>query len=96
MEQVGSELHDFLQLVADDPRICGSHISLYVALHSITSDHKDGMPLTIFGRQMVQKARISRRTYDKCIRELMEFGYIRYEPSNDPAKGSLVFFNRLL
>lgn len=90
-----NELLDFLHLVADDHRISGSHINLYVALHTMASSNVGGIPIVIYGAQVVKKARISRRTYDKCIRELMEFGYIRYEPSNDPAKGSLVFFNRL-
>jgi hypothetical protein len=31
-------------------------------------------------------------TYHKCIRELDEYGYIHYQPSFHPAKGSLIYW----
>jgi len=33
----------------------------------------------------------SNATYHKCIKELNEFGYLRYSPSYNPYKGSLVY-----
>jgi hypothetical protein len=33
----------------------------------------------------------SKVTYHKCIRELNNYGYLRYEPSYNPFKGSLVY-----
>ena len=34
--------------------------------------------------------RISRKTYNKCMKELQEYGYIRYKPSSNPQVGSKV------
>ena len=31
-------------------------------------------------------------TYHKCIRELDAFGYIRYQPSFDPKRGSQAYW----
>ena len=54
---------------------------------------KDSIPLD---RNLLMKnARISRRTYHKCMRELHEYGYIRYEPSSNPFFRSRVYLKRL-
>jgi hypothetical protein len=54
---------------------------------------KDSLPLD--RNVLMKNARISRRTYHKCMRELHEYGYIRYEPSSNPCLRSRVYLRRL-
>jgi CTP-dependent riboflavin kinase len=44
---------------------------------------------------LMKNARISRKTYQKCIKELREYGYIKYEASNSPFSRSRVLLKRL-
>lgn len=42
-------------------------------------------------RQLMKLSRIqSNVTYHKCIRQLQEYGYIKYTPSYHPLRGSCV------
>ncbi|HEY9002070.1 MAG TPA: hypothetical protein VIM89_12005 [Mucilaginibacter sp.] len=45
------------------------------------------------GSVLMDYSRIaSKATYHKCIRDLDGYGYIRYQPSYHPKKGSLVYW----
>lgn len=74
-----------------DSRISAWHLSLYMALFFLW--HSDGMKKSIHisRRQLMKLSRIqSNVTYHKCIRQLQEYGYIRYTPSYHPLRGSRV------
>jgi len=86
------QLADFYEAIEDDGRIGASHISVYMALLLAAGFENF---IAAYRSEIIQKARISRRTYNKCMRELQEFGYIRYEPSSDPACASKVYLNKL-
>ena len=101
-------LPEFYEAIADDVRIGPTHICLYVALlnewdkacatEAIEMDRNvlmrmDSIPLD--RNVLMKNARISRRTYHKCMRELHEYGYIRYEPSSNPFLRSRVYLKRL-
>lgn len=94
MEEVS--LIDFFKLIAQDSRISSTHICLYVTLYYHASVIRWNAPLVVRGAQIAKCCRISRRTYGRCMRDLMEFGYLLYEPSRDPAIGSRVFLIKLL
>lgn len=89
-------LADFYEAIEDDSRIGSSHISVYMALMVISGIGSGSNPFFTYRGEIIQRARISRRTYNKCMRELQEFGFIKYEPSSDPARPSKVCLNKLV
>lgn len=85
-------LDRFFRLAAKDPRINCTHIGLYAALLYRRSCQPSQGPLEVYSHEMLQPAKFScRETYYKYIRELSEYGYIRYEPSNNNRARSKVY-----
>ena len=86
-------LTDFLNGIRDDPRICPAHISLFLAIVQYSREHTDENPICVFSRDLMTLAKISASgTYHRCIRDLHEYGYIRYIPSYNHFLGSLIYF----
>jgi hypothetical protein len=86
------ELSVFLEGIRDDPRICPSHISLFLAILQYSREHERQNPICIFSRDLMPLAKISAAgTYHRCVRELQEYGYIKYAPSYNHFLGSLVY-----
>jgi hypothetical protein len=87
----------FFAAVADDPRINTTHISLYMALLHYWKEHGFLSPMRVFSHEVMQIAKIlSSATYHRCIRDLHDFGNIRYEPSYKRNQGSKVFLDVLV
>lgn len=86
---------EFYDAISGDARIGCSHISLYMALLYLSSISGGSSPLIVYREQILCRARISRRTFNKCMADMVRYGYISYEPSFDPKKGSRVFLKRL-
>lgn len=85
-------LTTFLESIKEDPRITRSHISLYVSLVSYWHTNNMKNPLCIFSREIMPACKISGiATYHRTIRELHEYGYIKYQPSFNHFLGSLVY-----
>ena len=86
-------LDDFFYAIAEDPRISVTHIGIYSALVYYHQEHHYENPICVFSYQIMKIAKISASsTYHKCIRELNEYGYIRYEPSFKRNRGSRIYF----
>jgi hypothetical protein len=86
---------DFIIAVKQDARISPVHISLYLALLYCHSEQCMN-PIYIFSAQVMPLAKISGpATYHRAIRQLHEYGYIKYVPSYYHLLGSLVYFNKL-
>jgi len=91
MEQI-KELTSFYSAIKVDNRIGRSHISLYMALFQYYNLNQFNNPIQITRAGVMEAAKISgQATYHKCIKDLVEFGYIHYEPSYNPAIGSKVW-----
>ena len=88
-------INNFYETIAEDNRIGYSHISLYITLLYFIHDGPLNNTLHIYRNKIMQTARMSRRTYNKCMRELVDYGYLKYEPSSNPARGSKVILNKL-
>lgn len=74
----------------EDPRIGPLHLSLYLAICSLRPDSAD--IVRVSARTLMPLAKIAGKTpYHRTILELAAFGYIRYKPSYDPARPSLVW-----
>src|SRR4051812_46473194 len=76
------QLSKFYQQLDKDPRIKPLHIALYMALFQ-TWNYNFFMHTFVMGRtRLMQMSRIgSKTTFSKVLRELDDFGYLKYQPS---------------
>jgi hypothetical protein len=85
------ELTSFYAAIKDDHRIGPTHISVYMALFQLYNLNEFQNPVKITRTLVMERAKISGLgTFHKCIKNLVEFGYIEYLPSFYPAKNSEV------
>lgn len=93
--EVVSQMQSFYQSIASDGRISATHISVYMALlYRWNGDNRT--PLELRRQDVMRTAKISaRQTYNKCMNDLKQYGYIRYIPSTGPGIESLVYLNVL-
>lgn len=89
----GQYLSDFFAAIEADARIGITHIGIYAALLQCRIQSGWVNPIQVFSHQIMSIAKLSSAfTYHKCVRELSEYGYIRYEPSFNRTKGSKIYF----
>jgi len=82
-----------IRQMAEDSSMLASHVSLFSTLFSCYQQSGFQNPFAITRKAVMGFCKIaSIATYHKCIRELDEYGYIRYQPSFHPGKGSLVYW----
>jgi len=85
-------LTNFFNLSLEDASIKPTHISLFMSLCQFWCANKFINPINIHRTEVMSLSKIaSIATYHKCIRELHDKGYIKYLPSNNPFKSSMVF-----
>ena len=78
-------------LFTQDERMSPWHISLYYALFHIWNSTQFKDKISINRAELMQASKIgSANTYTKCLKQLDEWGYIKYLPSHNPMVGSLV------
>ncbi|MEO6729802.1 MAG: hypothetical protein ABIN01_01200 [Ferruginibacter sp.] len=83
---------NFITTAKEDPRVSMAHISLYTALVSYWFANGKTSPLCVFSHDIMPICKISgAATYHRSIRQLDEYGYIKYVPSFNHFLGSLVF-----
>lgn len=81
----------YFDRVVDDHSLNPTHISLYIALFQFWNLNRFQNPISITRDEVMRISKIcSKATYHKCMRELHEKGYVIYEPSYNPFRGSLV------
>ena len=86
----------FYEAIEDDVRISTTHISLYMALLQQWNLNGGTNPVCIARASIMKAAKINARyTYNKCINNLQEFGYITYLPSSNPFTSSTVYLKGL-
>jgi len=82
---------ELLQLTISDNRLLSTHFSLFTGLYIHWQYNGFESPFKITRRELMNCSKIaSIATYHKCIRELSAYGYIRYQPSYHPQKGSMI------
>jgi len=80
-----------IRRIRADERLLATHVSLFTALFVQWQRNRFVNPFRVTRKELMAFSKIaSIATYHKCIRELDEFGYIRYQPSYHPTLGSLV------
>lgn len=86
----------FYNAIANDARIGATHISIYIALLQQWNLNAGQNPILIQRSLIMKAAKINARyTYNKCMNNLHEFGYIIYEPSANTYIQSKVFIKPL-
>ncbi len=89
-------LSGFYQAIADDARIGSTHISIYMALLQQWNINGGNNPVTIERTIIMKAAKINaRQTYNKCINELQEYGYIIYEPCSNQFEASIIYLKNV-
>ncbi|MET6998663.1 hypothetical protein [Chitinophaga defluvii] len=87
-------LSDFFTAIEKDGRVGIAHIGIYAALLQCWKQKDCPSPLVVFSYEIMQLAKIaSRDTYFRCVKELSDYGYIRYVPSFKRNQGSRIYFN---
>jgi hypothetical protein len=85
-------LNVFFDRIVHDPTLNPTHISLYIVLFHLWDINRFLNPISITRDEVMHISKIcSKTTYHKCMRELDDKGYVKYQPSFNPYKGSLVF-----
>lgn len=91
MEAIGP-LAVFFEGIRRDCRISITHIGLFAVLLEYWQQHDFRNPIEAFSYEIMPLAKISASTtYHKCLRELHEYGYLRYEPSFKRNRRSRIF-----
>jgi hypothetical protein len=78
-------------IMSDDARLNTTHVSLYLALFLMWNHNRFRNPISINRTELMKISKIgSQGTYHKCMTDLHKWSYIKYEPSHNPFKGSLI------
>ncbi|WP_188363085.1 transcriptional regulator [Flavobacterium orientale] len=81
----------FFDKIIQDSTLNPTHISIYMALFQCWNCNRFRNPISISRDEIMQISKISSKaTYHKCLKNLHNSGYIKYEPSFNPFKGSHV------
>lgn len=84
-------LNGFFARLAEDKRMSSYHISLYFALFQQWNADRFGEQFVISRTEIMELSRLgSVNTYARCMKELSEWGYIRYISSSNIHAGSRV------
>lgn len=88
-------LTGFFEKVTFDKTLNPTHVSLYMALFQFWNCNRFKNPISINRDEVMRISKISSKaTYHKCLKNLHSLGYINYEPSYNPFKGShVILFN---
>lgn len=83
----------FFSAIEKDYRISSTHLGIFSALLHYGILEGFTNPIKAFSYQIMPIAKIlASHTYHKHIKELSEYGYIRYEPSFKKNKPSCIYF----
>ncbi|MFA9391836.1 MAG: hypothetical protein ACERKD_18645 [Prolixibacteraceae bacterium] len=75
-----------------DTAITPFHLSLYMALFRRWNLNFFRNPIAVSRDELMRHSKIgSVNTYTKCLKELDRMGYLKYEPSYNPHRGSVIY-----
>ncbi len=85
-------LTDFFSKIEKDGRISVTHIAVYTSLLRYWQQTGFINPITAFSYQIMEIAKISApMTYRKCLKDLSDFGYLKYLPSYKSNQASKIY-----
>ncbi len=84
-------LTGFFERAAKDHRLNPTHISLYMSIFQLWNVNRFKNPISLSRSELMELSKVSSKTtYHKCMKELQQLGYLRYDPSYHPLRGSWV------
>lgn len=88
-------IDDFLLKACEDSKLLPSHLALFMAIfyYSPTDNPHHAFRVSREKLMMFSKLK-SKATYHKCLQDLVDLGYIFYQPSYDTYKGSHIIIHR--
>ncbi len=88
-------LSGFFDRLSGDDRMGAYHISLYMALFLCWNRSRFRTPFPVDREELMQLSRIgSKNTYARCMKQLNDWGYIRYSPAGNFHTGRKVSCTR--
>lgn len=91
MMETGKQLTNFLQLASMNKHIHQSHVSLYSAILMCYNKSYCNNPFRVSRRELMKHSAIhSFATYHKCMKDLVIYGYVEYQPSYHPHLASQI------
>lgn len=89
-------LTGFFEAIENDAKIGTTHISLYMALLQQWNLNEGKNPISIERNLIMRAAKINaRHTYNRCINDLQDFGYISYHSTASAFDSSIVYLKGL-
>ena len=90
-------LSKFFEAIELDGRISITHIGVFAALLQYHQQNGFANPIQVFSHEIMQIAKLSSViTYCKCVKDLNDYGYIKYEPSFNRKKGSRIYLYEMV
>jgi hypothetical protein len=91
MQVSGISLENIFRKLSTDRRITTWHTALCLCLYYLWCEHGIKNQVQVSRSILMRLTHIrSIVTYHKCISELQNYGYIYYQPSYHPSKGSTI------
>lgn len=92
MDKVYSlQLAEYIKKITADTRVNTSHLSIYMALLTCWQSQNYIVQFKISRKEIMRLSKIAAiSTYHRCMKEMIKFGYFKYEPEFDSYKGSKV------
>lgn len=88
-----SPLSLFFEMTKQDQRISNTHIGIFAALLQFRVERGFGNPIESDCHEIMKIAKISAsKTYYRCVRDMSDYGYLRYEPSKKKNRISKIYF----
>ena len=85
-------LLNFFAAINNDFRISSTHISVFAALLYYKFDKGFSNPVYAYSADIMPLAKLSAaKTYRKCVKDLSDYGYLRYEPSFKKNQASRIY-----
>lgn len=86
-------LAGYIKKATSDARLNTSHLSIYMALLACWQEQDYCMRFTITRREVMKRSKIAAiSTYHRSMKQLIGYGYFKYEPTYDTYTGTKVTF----
>ena len=87
------QLAGYIKRITADSRVNTSHLSIYMALLTCWQNQNCHGEFTISRKEIMRLSKIAGiSTYHRCMKQMIEYGYVIYQPEYDSYKGSRVSF----
>lgn len=83
---------NFFAAISNDYRISSTHISVFAALLYYRFEKGFSNPVCAYSADIMPLAKLSAaKTYRKCVKDLSDYGYLRYVPSLKKNQASRIY-----